>query len=208
MRRLLVLAALASSCHKDCPLPDELDAAFAKGTACMPTNAPTGDGAKLPLRFDLCLYDCVTLGARNVNYFWQCAGPQCDMVVLALGHLTKVAGKSCDGCQLEDPPASSCVKTSVGFTVDPPSTTDATGKKSWVANRFAVHIPYVTLDQARKLQADPAFKTNPAMALAAAGIDTRAPSRTFTVTFDPKNPAAGAPEALAGADCHAIDLPH
>lgn len=205
------ILAAAAGCSKSCPLPAELDGAFAKGTVCMPTNAPTGSASvRVPIRFDLCLLSCLSIVPRSpsMTYVWQCAGPACEMVLVAAARLAKDPKKECDGCLLEDPPTDQCTPQSVSFDFEPPFTIDpATGARSYQAQTFTVRIPYLTLEQAAAVQADLRAGKDVSQSLAAIGGGGRDPGRAFTVTFDPANPPAPAAAALGGADCHAISLP-
>lgn len=208
----LVTAWAVGTCGDTCPnLPAELDAAFAKGTVCMPTSVNTSGSTteppRFPMRFDLCLYDCVSIvsGTTGLIYFWQCPGGQCEMVVLATARLERTKDE-CDGCKLEDPPQNACVPTSVTFMVEVPSEIDlATMRRTFPARNFTVRIAYVTLSQAAKIEEDIRAGMSPAQAVAGGG--GRSDKRAFSVSFDPKHPAVSDASALGGADCHAIALP-
>jgi hypothetical protein len=155
------LAASAIACGP-VPIPDEFDAAFVKGSVCMPSDAHTGTlasetPAKFPLRFDFCLYRCVAIapGTPFVRYFWSCAGELCQMTVLATSHMLKVSGEDdCDGADLESPPKSECTDQTVSFMVDPPCCEQdaTTSDQTYLAKTFNVSIPYLTIEQAEDLQ--------------------------------------------------------
>jgi hypothetical protein len=217
-RSALATVALAGgvvfgSCHQTCPLPDEFDAAFSKGTVCMPSTAHTsGSSAKppqFPMRFDFCLLRCVSIVplSESLTYAWHCPGGQCEMVMLATARLSKAPGTSCDGCKLEDPPASECEQRSVTFQVDPPAEISASGEKNYLARTFTVRIAYVTLEQAARIQNDIRSGVDPVQAIMANGGGGRHPGRAFTVSFDPNAPPVSDGNALGGADCHPIALP-
>jgi hypothetical protein len=212
----LACALGAAVCARDCPpLPDEFDGAFAKGTVCMPTNAHTSAGAAtpapFPLRFDHCLYRCASIvpGTQSATYMWQCAGPQCEMIVLATARLARVKSeKDCSSCELEDPPSGACTPRKDVFNVEPPHQVDpATGAKTYIAKTFTVRIPYLTIEQAGVVQRELKAGRDFASAIAAAGGGGQHAGRSFTVTFDPKNAPARDALALTGADCHKIDVP-
>ncbi|HEY3236437.1 MAG TPA: hypothetical protein VGJ84_17090 [Polyangiaceae bacterium] len=192
------------------PIPDQFDAPFIQGTVCAPTEANTGTGPDtnlwVPFRFDTCLYRCVGMAPpQMLQYLWSCAGPLCQMTVLATTHMVRVKSEQgCDGRNLIDPPPGECTQTSVAFQVPPPFDT---GQNQFLANYFTVVIPYMSMAQAATLE-DALRAMQPFdQALASVGPLQRYPQREFQMHFDPANPKLGDASLLTGADCHNIPLP-
>ncbi len=199
------------------PIPDEFDAAFAKGTVCMPAMAHTGTtesagAAPIPLRFDFCRYRCIALdpGTQRIHYAWACGGGVCEMMLLATSHVQKVTSeRHCDGRDLDDPPPDECTPQSVSFDINPPCclTNETTGEPEYVSGAVRVLIPYLTLEEgdAVKQKLDTGLNLREAVE-STVGVQ-RYPGRDFQVVFDPAHPVVSDAAALASGDCHEIPLP-
>ncbi len=202
---VLLMCVWLGGCDVALPIPAEFDAAFAHGLVCMPSNATTGADEVIPVRFDFCLYRCLTLdGEQRLRSAWACSGPVCELTLLATTHVLRVDSESdCDGRDIEDPAASECSDVSVEILMSPPR--DDEGE--FQTGDFTVRIPYLTLDDAKAVlkRVDAGEPVGPAVQ-EVIGVQRHA-NRQFTINIDPANASVASTAELGDEDCHAIPLP-
>lgn len=202
---LLLLPFLASGCADKFPLPEEFDAAFTTGQVCVPSQVATGDGVETyPVRFDLCLYRCVSVdrSTATVRTVYRCGGGQCQMVMLVTAHAYTIDGEEgCDARDLVDPPEGECTSESFEFNVGLPT---INGEKS--TGNFSVSIPYLELEQGQNLVDRLAAGENPSLVVQEEVGAQNYPERQFVLNFDPAHPVRDA-ASLTSADCKPISAP-
>ncbi len=200
---ILGLGALA--CGDSFPIPDEFDAAFTVGQICAPQSIATSDGAHYPMRLELCLYRCVSIdrSTAEIRSFYQCAGDQCQMTILASAHAHKVTGQeNCDARDLVNPPEGECTNTIIDFDVSVPTIGGAVKEGT-----FAVTIPYLELDQGQKVL-DRIDKGDDPNTVIQEEVGTQNyPSRQFQLVFSKTATPVTDHDSLTGGDCHTIGAP-
>lgn len=211
---LLIWAVTQQACSPvdTFPLPDEFDSAFVTGRVCMPEKVQTGTSApgapEYPVRFETCLYRCVTLEPGTVTFrnHWACLGPACEMMLLLTAHVLRVDGQDdCDARDLVAPPTSECTPQTFDFTAEPPHTDMGTGD-AYLTGNFRVSVPFLDLAQSQKVLAQVDAGISPIEAAKNAGVEVGA-DRQFSVNFDPANPAVTTHSQLQPTDCHTIAPP-
>ncbi len=203
----LVLALAAASCSVDkFPLPDEFDAAFATGQVCAPSNMGTaGGGDTYPVRFDLCLYRCVTLdrSTATIRSLYTCSGGFCQMTLLATVHaITDQSQEGCDARDLVDPPRDECTTERFDFDLALPN---FNGER--VEGTFQVAIPYLELEQGQRVLDRLDAGDDPHLVVSEEVGIQNYPQRQFTMNFGPSLPVVASHDELTAADCHTIDAP-
>lgn len=206
LRTILPLIALLSSgCADKFPLPDEFDAAFTTGEVCVPSDVKTGEGVdSYPVRFDLCLYRCVTVdrSTAKVRTVYRCSAGQCQMVMLVTAHAYTVDGEeNCDARDLVDPPKGECSLESFEFNVSLPT---INGEKS--TGDFLVSVPYLELEQGQNVVDRLAAGENAGVVVQEEVGTQNYPGRQFNLNFDPAHPPRDA-TSLTAADCKPISAP-
>lgn len=203
MRRLLFLLALPflANCDGAIPIPENFKAAFTSGRVCVPKQLGNATAAATyPVRFEFCRYRCINITQQQLRLAWQCQGPACQMMMLAMGDAHRVDTEvGCDARDLESPPADECTMESYPFTVTVP---DSQGTP--ITGAFQVQIPYLTLEQADKVMARlDAGESPPLVFQEEIGVQNY-PNRQFTLQFAPTSPN---PSDATEADCTPIGLP-
>ncbi len=200
-----LLLFLTSGCGDKFPLPDEFDAAFTTGQICVPSQVATGEGVdSYPVRFDLCLYRCVSVdrSTATVRTVYRCAAGQCQMVMLLTAHVYTIDGEEgCDARDLVDPPEGECTSESFEFNVSVPT---INGEKS--TGDFAVSIPYLELEQGQNLVDRLAAGEDASTVVQEEVGSQNYPGRQFALNFDPAHPSRDF-ASLTDADCKPISAP-
>ena len=188
------------------PLPDDFDAAFATGEVCAPTNVSTAAGDETyPVRFDLCLYRCVTLdrSTASLRTLYTCSAGVCQMTMLATVHAyTDTSQDDCDARDLVDPPPGECTTERFDFNIPLP-----TIEEERVNGPFQVSIPYLELEQGERVVARLEGGEDPRSVVSEEIGFQNYPGRQFTMHFDPSHPAVTGHDQLTAADCHVITAP-
>lgn len=199
-----LLTALA--CTGALPIPDEFDAAFTAGRVCMPSQVATGGVSTYPVRFEFCRYRCINVDkyASKIRAVWQCALGQCNMMLLATTHATRIDSEDkCDGRDLADPPSDECTPETFDFNVSLPSASDGVVK----TGDFLITIPYLELEQADRISSRLDAGEPASLVLQEEAGDQNFPSRQFPVNFDATHAPVEHHDAIADSDCHNIPLP-
>jgi hypothetical protein len=203
---LMFALALASCSVDKFPLPDEFDAAFATGQVCAPTNVGTAAGAATyPVRFDLCVYRCITLdrSTTQVRSFYSCSAGVCQMMYLATAHaITDQTQQDCDGRDLVDPPSDECRLERFDFNLSFP---DFNGER--VDGNFLVTIPFLELDQGQRVIDRLQAGEDPHTVISEEVGVQNYPMRQFNMSFDAAHPTITTHDQLTAADCHDIEAP-
>ncbi len=198
----LVPALLLVACADAFPIPAEFDAAFTVGQVCAPARVQAGVGLTYPVRFDLCLYRCITIDrtTAQVRSVYQCAAGQCQMTLLATAHAKRVDTEvGCDARDLVNPPDGQCTTESLAFNVSVP---DFAGEPA--EGDFVVTIPYLELEEGQKVIDRIDAGENPATVIQEEVGPKTYPQRQFAVNFSTTHPTT---PALTDADCHPITAP-
>jgi hypothetical protein len=203
-----VLAGCGSDNSKGVPIPvpNEFEAYFVAGTVCMPTNIATGTtGCRTapghPIRFDICRHRCITLDTARIDLPWQCTAGQCNMLLLAHAHATRVQSEqNCDGRELPSPPPGTCTPETYSFSdIDPACSTEG----NYVTGNMLTAVPFLTLPQAQQVS-DRVNAGENVMTVAQQVAGPPPADHQWVVNYDVSNPVVSDPSALSGADCHAI----
>lgn len=205
-RLALLLLCLPLACVDTFPLPDEFDAAYTTGTICAPSQVASSEvGQTYPVRFDLCLYRCVTIdrSTSQVRTAYQCAGGQCQMVLLATARAHKVdTEEGCDARNLVSPPEGECRNETLDFNVRVPV---LNGQPA--SGEFLVTVPYLELEEGQRLSDRLEAGEDPATVIQEEVGAQNYPSRQFVLRFDPDAAPVTDHSSLAGDDCHTIGAP-
>lgn len=195
---------VAFACSGALPIPDEFDAAFTAGRVCMPSQIATGVST-YPVRFEYCRYRCITIDqAASIRAAWQCALGQCNMMLLATSHATRIDSEDkCDGRDLADPPTDECTPETFDFNVTLPTSSDGAVK----TGDFLITIPYLELEQADRIVTRLDAGEPTSLVLQEEAGDQNYPSRQFVVNFDTTHAPVESHDAIAESDCHNIPLP-
>jgi hypothetical protein len=205
-RNLAVMLALSvASCSIDkFPLPDEFDAAFATGQVCAPTQMSNA-ATTYPVRFDLCLYRCVTLDRNTaaLRSLYTCSGGLCQMTLLATIHaITDQNQDNCDARDMVDPPSDECTVERFDFNVTIPTLSGAPA-----SGPFQVSIPYLELEQGQTVLDRLEAGDDPHLVISEEVGVQNYPERQFSMAFDASYPVVATHDQLTAADCHTIKAP-
>ncbi len=188
------------------PLPEQFDAAFTVGQVCAPPEVATGDpDMSYPVQFDLCVYRCMNIDRSTaaVRTMYQCAGNQCQMVMLATAHATRDPDEQgCDARDMADPPADECSTESFLFNVAVPT---INGEAQ--SGTFAVTIPYLELEEGQRVIDRIEAGDNPNQVIQEEVGQQDYPQRQFTMNFDPSHEPVADHASIPESGCHQIEAP-
>lgn len=158
-----------------------------------------------PVSFDLCVYRCIdiTPGTSAVRTVYQCAGSQCQMVMLATAHATSdPTEEGCDARDLLNPPAGECSVQSFDFDLAVPSFDSGP-----VEGDFVVSIPYLELEQGERVVGRLNNGENPTQVIQEEVGEQNYPQRQFALNFSTAHTPVPDHASIPASDCFPISAP-